>query len=109
MREITLPAQQETTAIEVLVAVSISYLHRTVEAGITFATEAGEQLIPDMARIQYITLRGEWYDLLMSESPDWAPGKPAGSFREADVFQVLDLKAAAEAAPPTNSQGGDAT
>lgn len=30
------------------------------------------------------------YDLIMSDSPDFAPGKPVNDFREADLFYMID-------------------
>lgn len=32
-----------------------------------------------------------YYDLLMSESPDFAPGKPLNEYRETDLWHVIDL------------------
>ncbi|CDN41180.1 hypothetical protein [Paenibacillus sp. P22] len=40
-------------------------------------------------RVHAIT--GVFYDLLMSQSPDFAPGKPANEYREADIWHVIDL------------------
>ncbi|EOR24973.1 hypothetical protein A499_06475 [Niallia nealsonii AAU1] len=31
------------------------------------------------------------YELLMSESPEFAPGKPADDFREDDLLYIIDL------------------
>ncbi|MFB9324287.1 hypothetical protein, partial [Cryptosporangium minutisporangium] len=38
-------------------------------------------------RTWYIT--GENYDLLMSESPDFAPGKPENEYREVDIWYII--------------------
>lgn len=40
-------------------------------------------------RTWYVT--GEKYDLLMSESPNFAPGKPENEYREVDVWHIIDL------------------
>lgn len=39
---------------------------------------------------QELKIIGENYDLLMSESPDFAQGKPENDFRECDLFYVID-------------------
>lgn len=36
-------------------------------------------------------ITGDHYDLLMSESPDFAPGKPLNEYREVDLFYIIDL------------------
>lgn len=36
-------------------------------------------------------ISGEWYELLMSESPKFAPGKPVNEYREADLWHVISL------------------
>lgn len=38
-----------------------------------------------------IKIDNEMYDLLMSESPDFAQGKPLNEYRESDLFYVIDL------------------
>lgn len=38
----------------------------------------------------FITIFGEYYDLLMSQSPEFAPGKPENECRDEDIFYVLD-------------------
>ncbi|MEK4328907.1 hypothetical protein MKX70_24010 [Paenibacillus sp. FSL R7-0312] len=40
---------------------------------------------------EYYQVRGQHYDLLMSESPDFAPGKPPNEYREADLWHIIDL------------------
>jgi hypothetical protein len=34
---------------------------------------------------------GEYFQLLMSEAPDFAPGKPANEYREQDLYYVIDM------------------
>ena len=36
-------------------------------------------------------IKDDYYELLMSESPDFAPGKPLNDCREEDIFYILDL------------------
>lgn len=38
-----------------------------------------------------VNLGPEGYEMVMTGSPDWAKGKPAGEFRRADIFKVMDL------------------
>ena len=40
-------------------------------------------------------IRDEKYDLLMSESPPFAPGKPALEYREVDLWHIIDMIRAA--------------
>lgn len=37
------------------------------------------------------TIEGDKYELLMSESPDFAAGKPKNEYREIDLWYVIDL------------------
>ncbi|MFD2702800.1 hypothetical protein ACFSVM_20375 [Paenibacillus shunpengii] len=37
-----------------------------------------------------VTISGEHYHLLMSESPEFAPGKPANEYREIDLWKIID-------------------
>jgi hypothetical protein len=38
-----------------------------------------------------VNLGRDGYDLLMLADPEWAPGKPAGDFRKADIFTVMGI------------------
>ncbi|MBZ9536274.1 hypothetical protein KGR20_19040 [Cytobacillus oceanisediminis] len=44
----------------------------------------------EISRESY-TISGEYFDLLMSESPDFAPGKPLNDYRENDLWYVITL------------------
>jgi len=92
-RQIQGPGGQLIT--EMVVAVSVSYVHRVVQVGVAPATEDGGELVPVVGATVYTTIRGDQYNELMAESPEWAPGKPAGSFREQDLFHILDQMEAA--------------
>lgn len=37
------------------------------------------------------TIDGDKYDLLMSESPEFAEGKPENEYREVDLWHIIDL------------------
>ncbi|MEM5592712.1 hypothetical protein AAHH67_15085 [Niallia circulans] len=39
---------------------------------------------------EYYDITGDNYDLLMSESPDFAPNKPVNDFREEDLWFIID-------------------
>jgi hypothetical protein len=41
------------------------------------------------------TISGADYDDLVSEAPEWAPDKPAGTYRNADLWHFIDLQRAA--------------
>ncbi|SDW21872.1 hypothetical protein [Paenibacillus sp. PDC88] len=56
-----------------------------IDVRIGYYSENGELL-----RTQSITISGDNYMLLMSESPKFAPGKPANEYREADLWHVVD-------------------
>jgi hypothetical protein len=38
-----------------------------------------------------VNLGHEGYDLLIEPNPEWAQGKPAGDFRKADIFTVMQI------------------
>ena len=45
----------------------------------------------EMVEEQDINITGDDYDLLMSQSPEFSPGKVAGDCREEDVWYMVDL------------------
>ncbi|WP_445506785.1 hypothetical protein [Niallia sp. 03190] len=38
-----------------------------------------------------ISITGSYYDLLMSQTPDFAPNKPLNEYREVDLWYIIDL------------------
>lgn len=70
---------------EVLTKVEDSRARR-IEVLIGIKTSEGELIREDSYKIE-----GDKYDLLMSESPEFAPGKPLDEYRESDLFYVIDL------------------
>lgn len=44
-----------------------------------------------LADSQFIKISSDMYDLLMSESPDFAPGKPIDEYRESDLWYIIDM------------------
>lgn len=57
-----------------------------VLAWIDFQDSNGQVL-----HMETIQIDGEMLTLLMSEGPEFAPGKPAGDFRKDDLWHVIDL------------------
>lgn len=39
---------------------------------------------------EFLKVVGDHYDVLMSESPPFAPGKPANEYREVDLWYIVD-------------------
>ncbi|OCT12636.1 hypothetical protein A8709_33030 [Paenibacillus pectinilyticus] len=59
---------------------------KNVEVTITYKDQSGFIL-----KNEQFLISGDNYDLLMTENPDFAPGKPANEYREADLWHVIDL------------------
>lgn len=59
---------------------------RTVRARSEYKNSSGEVIGTEEYEIS-----GTWYDLLMSESPEFAPGKPANEYRETDLWHIIEL------------------
>lgn len=45
----------------------------------------------DVVKTESYEIIGEHYDLLMSESPGFADGKPANEYRESDLWYIIDM------------------
>ena len=71
---------------EELVVISEDKPNQTVFVQVSYKNSAGDEL----SRENY-TITGSSYALLMAENPDFAPGKPANEYREADLWYVIDL------------------
>lgn len=70
-----------------------SYFHSVgnfVEVTYAEGKTVDGKFVPDVQtrRVERITKAA--YASLMSASPSWAPGKPAGIFRAGDLFALLD-------------------
>lgn len=90
MREIIIPAQAAETLVERIAVLRIVYDSNHIEV----VTEYGTMTEGEFSRTaegQRTIINGDAYNEIMSESPQWAVGKPAGQFREEDVFIVLDM------------------
>jgi hypothetical protein len=71
---------------EDIITISEDKIGKTVIAII--ACYDNENRIVDQKRI---TITGEHYDLLMSESPEFSPNKPLNEYREVDLWYIIDL------------------
>ena len=58
----------------------------TISIVVSYKTSDGITISKDDYQIS-----GEDYDLLMSQSPDFAPGKPENEYREVDLWFIIDL------------------
>lgn len=61
-------------------------VERCVFVRVSYYDENGKSLSTERYNITE-----ENYDLLVSESPEFAPGKPANEYRENDLWYVIDL------------------
>jgi hypothetical protein len=71
---------------EEIQSIEESKLDQYVSVGLVYK-DAGGNTIGN--KVEYIN--GDDYLLLMSESPAFAPGKPANEYREQDLFYVIDM------------------
>lgn len=45
----------------------------------------------DIINNENTTIYGDYYNMLMSESPSFAPNKPQNEYREDDIWYIIDL------------------
>lgn len=76
---------QETATREDIVVKNTNKEMKLIYVEVSFTKEDGTELNRDK-----LTITGENYDLLMSESPEFAPNKPINDFREEDLFYIID-------------------
>jgi|GEM_PF-3532793 len=81
------PAAPEREVEEGIIAISISYVNKSASVGRAYGHTIDGEFVPDMSTAVYEEVD---FNKLMQGQPEWAPNKPAGSFRLDDVFQVLD-------------------
>lgn len=62
-----------------------NYVNRTVDVTVGYYN-SDYKLIATKA----FFINGQLYDKLMSESPDFAPGKPLNEYREQDLWFIID-------------------
>jgi hypothetical protein len=71
---------------EELVSIMETKLNRLVQVRVHIKDGHGEVI-----QNEAFDISDENYDLLMSESPSFAPGKPLNEYREQDIWHVIDL------------------
>lgn len=93
MREVSLQLTKTVTEYVMVTAVSEEIISiqedkigRNIEVVTEFKSAHGESL-----KRQAHTISGNYYDLIMSANPDFAPGKPENEYREIDLWHVIDL------------------
>lgn len=73
----------------------ITVINHTVGHFLEFVYAEGDEdadgkFIPDVETTRTCMIKGAAYASLMSEKPSWSPKKPAGMYREADLFALMD-------------------
>lgn len=85
-RNVTLPA---VSGIEEVVSIT-EYPGRLVR--FTVAVVNSDGVIVDTNRAEHYELAGGDFVELLSYNPVWAPGKPAGTYRNEDLWVFVDRK-----------------
>jgi hypothetical protein len=83
-RAIVLPA---VTSTEEIVSLS-EFAGTLVRFCVALVDENGILINPD--RVENFELIGDDYTDLMSANPPWAPNKPAGTYRNEDLWHFVD-------------------
>jgi hypothetical protein len=86
MRQVTIPAVPEHTIDEDVTSITIESTMKTISIILTQYQNG--------VRIGHrsVNLGTPGYVLLMeTESPEWAVGKPTGSFRKDDIYSVMTV------------------
>lgn len=85
---------EETVQIQVEKNIVSEEIMKIVESKfdktITVYTELKDENGIPVDFIKY-EIKGEKYDLLMSDKPDFAPEKPFNEYREIDIWSVLEM------------------
>lgn len=82
------PAREEREVEVHLIAVSHAVLRRQIE--ITYGPiDDSTPPKPIREELHRLVVAGEWYDELLSDSPEWAPGKPGGVYRDEDLLDFV--------------------
>lgn len=82
-RLVSTAVQASTEEIETL---EENKTEQSIRVGLVYKDREGEIIY----RQAYIISEG-FYTLIMSESPDFAPGKPANEYREVDIWHIIDM------------------
>lgn len=89
MRKIQVPAQKAAELTQGIISLSISYINQTAEVGYGYGDVVDGRFVPIQSTVVYEQID---FAELMEGQPDYAPNKPAGDFKQEDVFAVLDRK-----------------
>jgi len=92
-RETTIPAKtvtEEIQAIQETMATPNSPGSVTVMVGLV--DEAGAFIVPQQIQVYRVT--GADFEELTGPATTWAPDKPAGTYRNADLWHFIDLQRA---------------
>lgn len=84
-RSINIPAQtgqEEIRGLEEMPGIFVKVLVGMID-------EAGEFIVPQ--RFQRYVIEKEMLADLMSANPAWAPQKPAGTYRNEDLWRFIDM------------------
>ncbi|MFV0976972.1 hypothetical protein RCJ96_25830 [Bacillus sp. BSL6] len=71
---------------EELAIITENKLSKHVEVMIEYKNENNE-----IVKREQNIIKDNHYELLISNSPVFAPGKPEGGFRESDIWYIIDL------------------
>ena len=88
-RTVVVPAQ---SVLEDIRSVE-EYIGDSVRVLVGVVSSEGVFLVPQQFSI--FEVKGADYAELVSASPSWAPGKPAGTFRNEDLWVFIDRQRAA--------------
>lgn len=94
MRTVTIPAQAAKTYPEQIELVSINpnaqFIHVSISEGV-FDTDGTTAIFTSTVNPTQYTIVGDDWNDLMSATPSWGGTKPAGRYREEDLWEVIDI------------------
>lgn len=93
MRDVSIPViitkevQAEVVATkEEILRINENKINANIEVEVALKTDNDEVL-----QVMTYYIVNDKYELLMSESPEFAEGKPANEYREIDLWYIIDL------------------
>lgn len=82
-------SSQKQATIEEILSINENKQMRFINVVVGYKVDEVSDFIQNVNDIYEIV--GDNYDLLMSENPEFAEGKPQNEYREADVWHIIDL------------------
>lgn len=76
---------------EMLIVITEDKVNGSISVDVGLYSENNE-----LEKIENYVIKGAYYDLLMSESPNFAPNKPLNEYREEDLWYIIDLISGAD-------------